>query len=145
MLDTLTYQVPTPIVKQSTVPVINGQGRRSLKYLTKSQRAAFAVAVLRGEVGLQPTLHVVSRALDVSITYIETASKFSPAELREVRQGRLTLGDLKPAATPEPRKPAVTPDDIATWWWSASEADRAAVVGKVGVAPVWDALERNLV
>jgi hypothetical protein len=144
MLDTLNYQTPSTIVKQPSVPVINGQGRRSLKYLTKSQRAAFAVAVLRGEAGLQPTLHVVSRALDVSITYIETASKLTPAELRQVRHGNATLGDLKPTATPEPRKPAVTPDDIATWWWSASEADRAAVVGKVGVAPVWDALATHL-
>jgi hypothetical protein len=90
-------------------------------------------------------LHVVSRALDVSITYIETASKLTPEELRQVRQGKATLGDLKPTATPEPRKPAVTPDDIATWWWSASEAEHAALIGRVGVVSTWDALEKNLV
>jgi hypothetical protein len=34
---------------------------------------------------LQPTLVVMSRALDVSITYIGTATK--PRQLRQVRQG----------------------------------------------------------
>jgi hypothetical protein len=144
MLDTLTsYQVPA---KQSTVPVINGQGHRAFKHLTKSQRAALAIAVIRGEAGLQATRSVVSRVLDVSIPYITAASKLSPEQLREVRQGKMTLADFKPAAAaPAPVKAEMTAEGVATWWWEASEAERAAVVGTIGVAPVWDALAKNLV
>jgi hypothetical protein len=146
MLDMLPYQVPTSIVKQSKAPVINGPGHRGFKRLTKSQRAAFAVAVLRGEVGLQPTLGITSRALGVSITYIEAASKLSPEQLRRVRQGKVALADLKPAAAaPTPVKAEMTVADVAGWWWTASDADRAAVVGKVGVTSTWDALVKHLV
>ena len=146
MLDVSTYQAPSAIVKQPTTPVINGPGHRALKRLTKSQRAAYAVAVLRGEVGLQPTLNVVAAAVGVSITYIGYALKLSSGELRLVRLGKLTLADLKPAAAaPEPAKAELTVEDIADWWWSAPDVDRAAVIGRVGVAPVWDALAKNLV
>jgi hypothetical protein len=145
MLDATTYRSSSAIVKQPAVPLINGPGRRALKHLTKSQRAALAVAVTRGEVGLQPTLGVVSRALGVPRTYIETAAKLSPDQLRQVRQGWCTLANLKPATPPTPIKTAMTPDDVAAWWWTASEADRAAVVGKVGVVSTWDALAKNLV
>jgi hypothetical protein len=131
MLDQLTYQPFSTIVKHTTaVRPVNGHGRRAFKHLSKSQRAALAVAVVRGEASLQPTLDVVSRALDVSRTYVETAAKLSSEQLRQLRQGKVTLADLKPVA-PGPVKPAITPDDIAGWWWSASEADRAAVVGTI--------------
>jgi hypothetical protein len=145
MLDSLTYSTPTTNVKYTTaVPPVNGHGRRAFKHRSKSQRAALAVAVMRGEAGLQPTLAVVSRALDVSITYIETASKLTPEELRQVRQGKVTLAGLKPPA-PELVKAEITVEDVAGWWWTASDADRAAVVGKVGVTSTWDALEKHLV
>jgi hypothetical protein len=143
MLDQLTYQVPTETVKHTAVRPVNGHGRRAFKHLSKSQRAALAVAVIRGEASLQPTLAVVSRALDVSITYVETAAKLSPEELRQVRQGKVTLAGLKPPV-PEPVKAEITVEDVAGWWWTASDADRAAVVGKVGVTSTWDALEKHL-
>jgi predicted aconitase len=64
--------------------LINGPGQRALKHLTKSQRAALAVAVIRGEANLRPTLGVVSKALEVSIPYIEAALKLSPEQLRQL-------------------------------------------------------------
>ena len=143
MLDMTTYKLP--VATKATAPAVNGQGRPAFANLTKSQKAALGVAVIRGEASLRPTLGVVAAALDVSVTYIEYALKLSPEQLRLVRQGRLTLADTKPAATPKPRKPAVTLDDIATWWCSASEAEHAALIGRVGVVSTWDALEKNLV
>ena len=146
MLDTLTYPVPTTIVKHTAaVRPVNGHGRRAFKHLSKSQRAALAVAVMRGEASLQPTLDVVSRALGVSRTYVETAARLSSAQLRDVRQGKVTLAGLKPATAPEPVKAEMTVEDVAGWWWTASEADRAAVIGKVGVTSTWDALAKHLV
>lgn len=143
MLDTLTYSAPPTVVKVPVRPV-NGHGRRAFKHLSKSQRAALAVAVMHGEASLQPTLAVMSRALDVSITYIETASKLTPEELRQVRQGKVTLAGLKPPA-PAPVKSKTTLEDVAAWWRSASETDRAAVVSEIGIAPLWDKIAETLV
>ena len=146
MLDTLTYQPSSAIVKQAISPrLVNGRGQPNFRKLSKSQRAVLAVAVIRGEAALQPTLRVVSGALNVSITYIEAALKLTPEQLRQVRWGYLKLADFKPAVAPEPVKAEMTIDDVASWWTSASETERAAVVGKIGVTSAWDALAKNLV
>jgi hypothetical protein len=126
-----TYQASFTDVKQSAAPPINGQGRPAFERLTKSQRVALAVAVMRGEANLRPTLKVVARALEVSATYIEQAARLSPEQLRQVRRGELTLAELKPA--PDAPKPATTLADVVAWWLTASEAEHAAVVGSVGV------------
>jgi hypothetical protein len=141
MLHDPTYKPSTTIVKVPVLPV-NGQGRPALKRLTKSQRAALAVAVIRGEAGLKPTLPVVSRALDVSVTYIEMAARLSPEQLRQLRRGEIALAELKP--TPKTGKPLTTLADVVAWWLTASEAEHAAVVGGVGVASAWDAIEPHL-
>jgi hypothetical protein len=143
MLDTLTYSVPPTVVKVPVRPV-NGHGRRAFKHLSKSQRAALAVAVIRGEAALQPTLRVVSGALNVSITYIGAALKLTPDQLRQLRWGYLTLADFKPAAAPEPVKAEMTVEEVADWWGSASETDRAAVVSQIGIAPLWDKIAETL-
>jgi hypothetical protein len=140
-MDTLTYPLPATSVKVPAAP-INGQGRRAFKHLTKSQRAALGIAVMRGEASLLPTLQVVARALEVSATYIEQAARLSPEQLRQVRRGELTLADVKPA--PETRKPPTTLADVVAWWLIASEAEHAAVVGSVGVASPWRAIEAHL-
>jgi hypothetical protein len=62
-----TGQPPSTGVKQPAGSPINGQGRPAFKKLTKSQKAALAVAVIRGEASLRPTLEVVSKALNVSV------------------------------------------------------------------------------
>ena len=49
MLNTSTYSVPVTSVKQLPSPPINGQGHPAFERLSKSQRAALAVAVIRGE------------------------------------------------------------------------------------------------
>ena len=97
-----------------------------------------------GRPACSPTLSVVSRALDVSVTYVEAASKLSATELRQLRQGKLTLADFKPVA-PASVKAKMTVDDVVDWWGTASESDRVAVVGKNGVTSTWDALAKHLV
>ena len=73
-MDVLTsYRPFSAAVKPLPAPPVNGRGRPAIERLTKSQRAALGVAVLRGEACLRPTLKVVARALGVSATYIETA------------------------------------------------------------------------
>jgi hypothetical protein len=133
MLDSATYQVPSTDVKQ---PAINGQGRPAFRRLSKSQRAALGVAVLNGEAMLRPTLEVVSRALGVSRTYVEMASKLSSEELRQVRQGRRTLSDLKPVA--ESHTPTMTPDEAVMSWRAWTPEQRAAFGRSVGISEVWD-------
>jgi hypothetical protein len=142
MLDTLTYSPPSANVKQRAAPTINGRGRRAFKHFTKSQRAALAVAVIRGEAGLRPTLGVISRALGVSVPYIEAALKLPPEQLRRLRRGELTVSETKSA--PEAPKPPTTLADVTAWWLTASETEHAAVVGSVGVASAWDAIEAHL-
>ena len=143
MLDVTTYRPPcTTVNKQSTAPLINGPGRRAFKHLTKSQRAALAVAVIRGEAGLRPTLGVVSKALEVSVPYIEVAMKLSPEQLRQLRRGELTVSKTKSA--PDAPKPPTTMADVVAWWLTASETEHAAVVGSVGVTSAWDAIESHL-
>jgi hypothetical protein len=144
MLDATTYAVPALKVKPSAPPPppINGQGRPAFERLTQSQKAALGVAVIRGEAGLKPTLKVVARALGVSVTYIEAAARLSPELLRQVRRGELTLAELKPA--PETPKSATSLADVVAWWLTASEAEHAAVVGSVGVASPWRAIEAHL-
>ena len=94
-------------VKPAAAPPINGQGRPAFERLSKSQRAALAVAVLRGEATLRPTLQVVARALQVSTTYIEMALKLPPEQLRQLRRGELTLAETK-SAPPKSRSPSST-------------------------------------
>jgi hypothetical protein len=141
MLHDPTYNPSTTIVKVPVLPV-NGQGRPALTRLTKSQKAALAVAVIRGEASLKPTLDLVARALGVSTTYVETAAKLSPDQLRQLRRGELTLADVKPV--PETPKPPTTLAEVVAWWLTASEAEHAAVVGSVGVASPWRAIESHL-
>ena len=76
------------------------------------------------------------------VTYIETASRLSPEQLRQVRRGELTLAELKPV--PETPKPPTTVGDVVAWWLTASEAEHAAVVGSVGVTSAWDAIAPHL-
>ena len=140
MLDALTYKSPIPIVKPLAPPV-NGQGKPAIERLTKSQRAALGVAVMRGEARLRPTLKVVSGALGVSTTYLEAAMKLPPQELRQLERGELTLAEVKSAPAP---KPPTTMADVVSWWLTASEAEHAAVVGSVGVVSPWHAIEANL-
>jgi hypothetical protein len=142
MLDGTTYRLPSATVKQPAGPLINGPGQRALKHLTKSQRAALAVAVIRGEANLRPTLGVVSKALEVSIPYIEAAMKLPPERLRQLRRGGLTVSETKSA--PEAPKPPTTMADVVAWWLTASPAEHAAVVGAVGVATPWDAIAAHL-
>jgi hypothetical protein len=142
MLDATTYRLPSTTVKQPPAPLINGPGRQAFKHLTKSQRAALAVAVIRGDAGLLPTLGVVSKALGVSIPYIEAAARLSPEQLRQLRRGELTISETKSA--PETLKPQTTLADVMTWWRTADAAEHAAVVGSVGVVTPWHAIEANL-
>jgi hypothetical protein len=143
MMDAMTaYKPPAASVKQMAAPPINGQGRPAFKRLTKSQLAALGVAVMRGEASLRPTLKVVARALGVSTTYIEAAAKLPPEQLRQLSRGELTLADVAPA--PEISKPPTTLADVVAWWLTASEAEHAAVVGSVGVATPWRAIEAHL-
>jgi hypothetical protein len=137
-----TYQPPAINVKQSAAPPINGRGRPAFKNLTKSQRAALAVAVIRGEAGLLPTLGVVSKALEVSVPYIEAAGKLPPEQLRQLRRGELTISETK--SVPDAPKPPTTLADVVAWWLTASEAEHAAVVGRVGVVSPWRAIEAHL-
>ena len=137
MLNVSPYQASTTSVKQLAAPVV--RDRRAFRHLTKSQRAAVAVAILRGEVKLQPTLQAVARVLDVSATYVGMAGKLSPEQLYRVRKGWLAIPRIRPKAKRE-----VSPDDVAAWWESASDAERAAVIDRIGVTPVWDALAKNL-
>jgi hypothetical protein len=138
----MTYPLPVAGVKQPAASPINGQGRPAFERLTKSQRAALGVAVMRGEASLRPTLKVVARALGVSTTYIEQAARLSPEQLRQVRRGELTISETKPA--PDAPKPATTLADVVAWWLAASETERAALVGSVGVVSPWHAIEANL-
>ena len=100
--------------------------------------------MIRGEAALQPTLRVVSGALNVSITYIKAALKLTPEQLRQIRWGYRTLADFKPVVVPEPIKAETTLEDVAAWLANASETERTVVVGKVGVAPMWDAIAKQL-
>jgi hypothetical protein len=84
----------------------------------------------------------VARALGVSVTYIEMAARLAPHQLRQVRRGELTLAELTPA--PDSHKAPITLDDVIAWWMSASDADHAAVVSRVGVVSPWHAIEANL-
>ena len=140
-MDALTYPLPTISVKPPAPP-INGPGRPAFKRLTKSQLAALAVAVLRGEKTLRPTVWLVSKALGVSTPYIETAMKLSPEQLRQMDRGELTIPQVKPA--PEAPKAPTTMADVVAWWLAASEAEHAAVIGSVGVATPWDAIAAHL-
>jgi hypothetical protein len=127
-MDTMTYPLPVAGVKQPAASPINGQGRPAFERLTKSS--------------LRPTLKVVARALGVSTTYIEQAARLSPEQLRQVRRGELTISETKPA--PDAPKPATTLADVVAWWLAASETERAALVGSVGVVSPWHAIEANL-
>jgi hypothetical protein len=138
----LSYRLPFASVKPLPASPVNGQGRPAVERLSKSQRAALGVAVMRGEASLRPTLKVVARALGVSATYIEAAARLSDEQLRQLRRGELTLADLKPA--PEAPKPPTTFSDVVAWLLTCSQAERAAVVGSVGVATTWDAIESHL-
>jgi hypothetical protein len=148
MLDVSTaYMSPIPDVKPLPAPLkppappINGQGRPAFERLTKSQRAALGVAVMRGEASLLPTLKVVAGALGVSVTYLEAAMKLAPQELRQLECGELTLAEEKSAEAP---KSPTSLTDVVAWWLTASEAERAAVVGIVGIGSAWDAIEAHL-
>lgn len=98
-----TGQLPFTSVKPPAPPV-NGSGQPAFKNLTKSQRAALAVAVIRGEAGLRPTLQVVAKALGVSVTYVEAAQKLPPEQLRQLRRGELTISELKHRRRRHPRR-----------------------------------------
>jgi hypothetical protein len=143
MLEALTYKSPISDVKQSTGALVNGPGQPAFRRWSKSRRAAFAVAVLRGEVELRPTLHVVAKALDVSVTYVKAERNLSPEQLNQVRKGWVTLTDLKPNLSRKDRP--IDFDAVIAWWKAASDSERAAVVARVGVTSTWDALASNLV
>jgi hypothetical protein len=136
MLDVLQYTFPTKTVKPLPA-VIDGGTYRSL---TKSQKAALGVEIMRGRASLRPTYEVVARALGVSVSYVSVAARLTPDQLHRVHAGTLTISELI-STTPAP---VITTNDIVDWFKDASEGERAAVVAEVGVAPVWDAIAANL-
>jgi hypothetical protein len=130
--------VADPIEVKSLSAAVDG---RIYKRLSKSEKAALAVDLMRGHATLRPTLAVISKALGISVTYIEAAAHLSPDQLRQVRDGALTISEvLSTSVNAEP----ITPNDIVAWFRDASDGERAAVVAEVGVMPVWDAIAMNL-
>jgi uncharacterized protein (UPF0262 family) len=91
MLDrTSTYTSPRPLSSDGTQV-----DRLSYRRMTKSQRAALAVNVIRGILTLRPTMRVVAAAMKVCPDYVARAKALSPPELQALRLGQRTLSNQR--------------------------------------------------
>ena len=131
MLDQLTYQPSSTIVKHTaTVRPVNGHGRRAFKHLSKSQRAALAVAVMHAS---QPAAHFgchVARSGRLDHLHRDRHETTPVAPGTPGRDRRL----LKPPA-PEPVKSKTT----SKTWRPGERARRTDREDAAQItSPLWD-------
>jgi hypothetical protein len=85
---------------------------------SKSQRAAFAAYVVRGELDFtRPTLKQLAKLFNVSVPYIQKALTASDYDLAMVRLGIKEIADIPP-----------------------STAELKRTISRAGIEPTWQAL-----
>jgi hypothetical protein len=67
----------------------------SLRGMTKSQKAAVGVSLLRGVFGRRFTTKIAAVAVGVSAAYVARALALSPDDLQAVKLGQKTLQDIR--------------------------------------------------
>ena len=128
MLDkTTSYHVPVPV--QSPTKKVTGRYLAHGK-MTKPERAVLAAELHDGTAVLgRLTVAQLGRLTGVSSTYVRAAIAASPERRRRVRAGEAPL--MVQRALPAPVVPLASSDDHVVH-----------VVRELGVARVWDAIEK---
>jgi hypothetical protein len=131
----MLYKLPVP---PKSSPIVTGRSLANRK-MTAVERAFLAADTLTGEVGFTPTLIQVARLFKVSVPYVQAAKSIAayPAVRHEVLSG---LRSLMSAAnvTRHKKSKAMTPAK----WARADNATREQHIANLGLASVWDVVER---
>jgi hypothetical protein len=129
----LPVKVSTPALEiPIPVPTISGRFLAHA-WLTPSQRAAIAAALELGELQIERyTQTQATRLTRADCVYARKARRATPAQRRQLMQGRGTIGDLG----------RLSKNGKANDWGSLTDNALEAAVRSAGVARVWDAIAR---
>jgi len=112
MLDTLSYQVPSPKVQPAAV---TGRFVAHAR-LSKVERALLAAAIHAGDVQLERlTVVQLARLLGVSSAYIHHALAATPTERREIKTGVRSLTDTHPILRIRPKLTLENASETQLW------------------------------